>query len=80
MNQRLVTKKNRKVRQIRELYPDVRIKIFYQRDYLHLIVKYGLADEVKTDDEIADDEAVAAPTRPPGPPKVTRLTGSAAAG
>ena len=75
MNQRLVTKKNRKVRQIRELYPDVRIKIFYQRDYLHLIVKYGLADEVKT-----DDEAVPAPTRPPGPPKVTRLTGSAEAG
>jgi hypothetical protein len=38
----LVTKKNRKVRRLRELYPDVRCKIFYQRDYLTLLVKYGL--------------------------------------
>jgi len=37
-----VTKKNRKVRRLRELYPDVRCKIFYQRDYLSLLVKYGL--------------------------------------
>src|SRR5262249_54616034 len=44
MNQKLVTKKNRKVRHLRELYPDVRIKIFYQRDYLNLLVKYGLED------------------------------------
>lgn len=42
MNQKLVTKKNRKVRRLRELYPDVTIKIFYQRDYLRLAEKYGL--------------------------------------
>jgi len=42
MNQKLVTKKNRKVRRLRELYPEVRCKIFYQRDYLSLLVKYGL--------------------------------------
>jgi hypothetical protein len=42
MNQNLVTKKNRKARRLRELYPDVRIKVFYQRDYLALLVKYGL--------------------------------------
>jgi hypothetical protein len=42
LNQRLVTKKNRKVRRLRELYPDVRIKILYQRDYLSLLAKYGL--------------------------------------
>ena len=42
MNQKLVTKKNRKVRRLRELYPDVKIKIFYQRDYLALLQKYGL--------------------------------------
>ncbi len=42
MNQKLVTKKNGKVRRLRELYPDVRVKIFYQRDYLNLLVKYGL--------------------------------------
>ena len=42
LNQRLVTKKNRKVRRLRELYPDVRIKVLYQRDYLKLLAKYGL--------------------------------------
>jgi hypothetical protein len=42
LNQRLVTKKNRKVRRLRELYPDIRIKVLYQRDYLSLLAKYGL--------------------------------------
>jgi len=42
LNQRLVTKKNRKARRLREQFPDVRIKVLYQRDYLHLLVKYGL--------------------------------------
>ncbi len=42
MNQKLVTKKNRKARRLRELHPDIRIKVFYQRDYLNLLVKYGL--------------------------------------
>jgi len=42
LNQKLVTKKNRKARRLRELHPEVQIKVFYQRDYLHLLVKYGL--------------------------------------
>jgi hypothetical protein len=42
LNQRLVTRKNRKVRRLRELYPRVRIKVLYQRDYLSLLAKYGL--------------------------------------
>lgn len=42
MNQKLVTKKNRKARRLRELHPEVQIKVLYQRDYLHLLVKYGL--------------------------------------
>jgi cytidylate kinase len=42
MKQSLVTKKNRKVRLLRELYPDVNIKILYERDYKNLIWKYGL--------------------------------------
>ena len=45
LNQKLVTKKNRKVRRLRELYPNVQCKIFYQRDYLSLVTKYGLDDE-----------------------------------
>ena len=42
LNQKLVTKKNRKVRRLREIHPDVHCKIFYQRDYLSLVQKYGL--------------------------------------
>jgi len=42
LNQRLVTKKNRKARRLQELHPDVRVKVLYQRDYLGLLVKYGL--------------------------------------
>jgi len=45
MKQSLVTKKNRKVRLLRELYPDVNIKILYERDYKNLIWKYGLGGE-----------------------------------
>jgi hypothetical protein len=43
MSQKLVTKKNRKVRRLKELYPDVQIKIFYQKDFRALCFKYGLA-------------------------------------
>jgi len=42
LNQKLVTKKNRKARRLREQHSDVAIKVLYQRDYLHLLVKYGL--------------------------------------
>ena len=66
MNQKLVTKKNRKVRRLKELYPDVACKVFYQRDYLHLLVKYGLEEPDHMDE-------VAPPTRIPGPPQVTRV-------
>jgi hypothetical protein len=50
MNQKLVTKKNRKVRRLRELYPGVKIKIFYQRDYVALLKKYGLDGSPEPDD------------------------------
>ena len=38
LNQKLVTKKNGKVRRLRELHPDVKVKVFYQRDYLALLL------------------------------------------
>ena len=66
MSQKLVTKKNRKVRRLRELYPDITCKVFYQRDYLHLLAKYGL-------EEPPDQELPPAPTRLPGPPRVENL-------
>jgi len=40
MRQRLVTRKNRKLRRLRELYPNVRIKLLYRRDYLRLLDAY----------------------------------------
>ena len=32
MKQSLVTRKNRKLRELRERYPDVNVKLFYRRD------------------------------------------------
>lgn len=44
MKQALVTKKNRKVKLLRERYPDINIQVFYQRDFQNLIFKHGVAD------------------------------------
>ena len=44
MKQSLVTKKNRKIRLLRQIYPQVNIQVFYQKDIEDLIVKYGLSE------------------------------------
>jgi hypothetical protein len=44
-DQRLVTRKNRKVRRMRELYPEVPIRIVYQRDFTALLASHGLLRE-----------------------------------
>ncbi len=44
MKQSLVTRKNRKVRLLRELYPQINIQVFYQKDFENLVFKYGLAE------------------------------------
>jgi hypothetical protein len=41
-DQRLVTRKNRKVRRMRQLYPEVPISIVYQRDFASLLASHGL--------------------------------------
>lgn len=49
LKQKLVRKKNRKLRRLRELYPDVHIKLFYARDFRMLLLKFGrlaLSDEL----------------------------------
>ena len=49
LRQKLVRKKNRKLRRLRELYPELRIKLFYARDFRALMLKYGrleLAEEL----------------------------------
>lgn len=45
MKQSLVTKKNRKVRLLKKLYPEVNIKLFYGKDYKRLIRKYENGDK-----------------------------------
>jgi len=42
LEQRLVTKKNRKVRQFRTLYPEVELLVVYQRDFRALLSQHGL--------------------------------------
>jgi hypothetical protein len=66
LKQRLVRKKNRKLRRLRELYPDVRIKLLYARDFRALLFKYGklaLADALTG----ADGQTTPPKVRPPGP-------------
>jgi hypoxanthine phosphoribosyltransferase len=41
-DQRLVTRKNGKVRRMRELYPEVPVLVVYQRDFLALLVAHGV--------------------------------------
>jgi len=41
LRQTLVRKKNRKLRLLRQLYPEVRVKLLYARDFRALMVKYG---------------------------------------
>ena len=42
MKQSLVTRKNRKLRKLRQQYPDVKIKLFYERDFERLAARFGL--------------------------------------
>ncbi len=44
MKQSLVTKKNRKVKLLRAIYPHINIQVFYQKDFRNLIFKHGLAE------------------------------------
>jgi hypothetical protein len=42
MKQSLVTRKNRKVKLLRAIYPHINIQVFYQKDFQELVFKYGL--------------------------------------
>lgn len=41
LRQKLVRKKNRKLRRVLELYPDLRVKLFYGRDFRAIMLKFG---------------------------------------
>ena len=40
-DQRLVTRKNAKIRRFRDLYPEISISVLYQRDVLGLLARHG---------------------------------------
>jgi hypoxanthine phosphoribosyltransferase len=42
MRQTLVTRKNRKIKLLRAVYPHINIQVFYQKDFQDLIFKHGL--------------------------------------
>src|SRR6185503_21217958 len=48
MEQRLITKKHRKLRRLRELYPDINIKLLNRSDFKQIMLKY----ELDNDDEL----------------------------
>ena len=56
MRQRLVTSKNRKLRQLHALYPGVHCKLMYRKDIESLGVKYGLFEEPISDDYGDEEE------------------------
>ena len=41
MKQNLVTQKNRKLRRVREMYPEVNVQLLYRKDLMRLMGKYG---------------------------------------
>ncbi len=74
LKQRLVRKKNRKLRRVRALYPQTRIKLLYAKDFRALMLKYGKLALV---DALSGTEGQATPPRsrsapvevhPPGSP------------
>lgn len=46
MNQKYVTEKNKKLRRLKALYPDVNITILYKKDIMKLLKKFGVVKEV----------------------------------
>jgi len=67
LQQRLCTKKNRKLRLLAEHHPEIKCRIMYRRDYENLALKYGWDDD-------AAELRVGIPSRQPGPPQI-RIAG-----
>ena len=47
MKQTLVTRKNRKIKMLRAVYPHINIQVFYQKDIQNLVFKHGLKEAVR---------------------------------
>ena len=89
LRQSLVRKKNRKLRRLRALYPMVRIKLFYGKDFRALLLKYGriglaaslsgIEGQVGTPQAAAQEERPA-PARAQGGPPSTAIGAAMTAG
>jgi hypothetical protein len=77
LRQKLVRKKNRKLRRLRELYPAINIKLFYARDFRALMLKYG---KVALADGLSGTSGQVALPYGPSPRTSTRAATRAAAG
>jgi hypothetical protein len=66
LKQSLVRRKNRKLRRLRELYPMIRIKLFYGKDFRALLLKYGRIDLVGSLSGV-EGQVIAAPGVPLAP-------------
>jgi hypothetical protein len=44
---KLIRIKNRKVRRLRQLYPDINIKLFKRRNIRDLMIKYGIDEQAE---------------------------------
>jgi len=64
LRQKLVRKKNRKLRRVLELYPDLRVKLFYARDFRALMLKFGKLGLVA---ELSGTSGQVVPVRGDGP-------------
>ncbi|MFH0751750.1 MAG: hypothetical protein V2B17_07930 [Chloroflexota bacterium] len=60
LKQRLVRKKNRKLRRLRDLHPGLRIKLLYARDFRALLLKYG---RISLADALSGAQGQATPPR-----------------
>jgi hypothetical protein len=74
LRQKLVRKKNRKLRRVLELYPDLRVKLFYARDFRALMLKFGrlaLVEELSgaSGHLVPDRGPIADAALPPQPPR-----------
>jgi len=58
LKQELVTKKNRKVRHLKQLYPEINIKVMYAKDYKRLLEKFAGRAEPESKQAGNEDEEV----------------------
>jgi hypoxanthine phosphoribosyltransferase len=70
LRQKLVRKKNRKLRRVLELYPDLRVKLFYARDFRALMLKFGKLGLVA---ELSGTSGQVTPIRPESADAVAAL-------